>query len=164
MTLGCTSQDTGTAPRTGKAADSLVADLFSLGARVRLRGDAASLTPRGASLLTDTLPSLEGENVVLELEGRRVRTYSAYARRDRDMACAPSHSPEEALFIIRDDGMDSPCIDTAHVWVPAYPYRTPIPAAYLEGKGFWILAGDIPFARGSLIIHYDYIPEGSSHE
>lgn len=155
LAVGCRTTDTGDGPRV--EADSLVVDLFSLGARLRLRADNVRLTPLGAAFLSDTLPSIRGEDVVLALD-RRVRNFSAYVRHDLDLACHPDYAGKGSLLIQLDDGMESHCHDTLYAWVPSYPYRKPLSAAHLQGVGFWIAAGEVPFARGALIVHYDYFP------
>lgn len=161
LASGCRTTDTGEAPRM--RADSIVVDLFSLGARLRLRSENARLTPLGAERLIDSIPALHGEAAVLPLD-RSVRTFSAYVRHDRDIACHPGYAGEEAVLILLDDGMESLCHDTVQAWVPSYPYRKPLPAAHLEGVGFWIAAGEVPLAQGSLIVHYDFFPRDDTDD
>jgi hypothetical protein len=156
---GCMPSDPGP-PARSLAADSVFTDLFTLGARLRLRDADARLTPRGETLMGDTAIAIQGEAILLPT-GRPVRSFSAYARHERDMACDPAYSGPDALLILDDDGIEVPCRDTAFAWVPGYPYRVSVPAAYVEGRGFWIRAGDLPFARGRLIVLFEYAPGGS---
>lgn len=154
----------GPAPEESRLAqDSIVADLFTLGVHQRMREGGARLTPLGESLLEAGADTAPGENLVFPTgPGQAVRAFSAYVRHDRDMHCDPAYAGNGALLIQYDDGLEGSCHDTAFAWVPAYPYRTPIAAAYLEGKGFWIKGGDLPFARGSLVIHFDHFSRGDS--
>jgi hypothetical protein len=144
------------------AADSVYADLFTLGARLRIRDANARLTSRGQALLGDTAITIQGEAIILPT-GRRVRSFTAYARHDRDMACDPAYAGPDSLLILDDDGLEVRCRDTAFAWAPGYPYRVPVPAAYLEGRGFWIRAGDLPFARGRLLVFFEY-ETGGPHD
>jgi hypothetical protein len=145
---------------SGLGQDSLVVDLFSLNAALRLREGGGRLTPRGDSLRVDLDTSLEiGDEVVLPT-AKPVRTFSAYAVHERDLHCAGNYRDERALLVLFDDGMEGHCHDTAFAWVPAYPYRKPVPVAYLEGKGFWISAGQVDFAVGKLVIHFDFRADG----
>jgi hypothetical protein len=139
--------------------DSIVADLFSLNAALRLREDRGVLTPRGEARLVDLGPDLDiGEELVFRTS-KHVRTYSAYAFHERDLHCDGHYSGDSALLILFDDGKQGLCHDTAFAWIPSYPYRVPVTASYLEGKGFWISAGQLDFAIGKLIIHFDHHPK-----
>ncbi len=159
--IGCQSANPAVDSSDRLAVDSMVVDLFSLGARLRLMGGNARLTALGKSLLTDTMTPIQDGNILLNVD-RPVRAFSAYARHDVDILCDPTSPAKDTLFIQLDDELDLPCHDTAQAWAPGYPYRKPMTAAYLEGRGFWISGADVPFARGELIIHFDYLT-GASH-
>lgn len=139
------------------AADSLVADLFTLGAGLRLREGGARLTPAGAALMDAETGTRIAEDLVFPTASP-VRDFSAYARVESDLHCDPRVGDSRVPLMQFDDGLEAGCRDTLHAWVPSYPYRIPVEAAYLEGKGFWIRAGDIPFVRGRLIIHFTSAP------
>lgn len=147
---------------TGLEADSLVADLFTLGSTQWLRAGGAVLTTLGESLLRENRFDTLGDAVILPAPAD-VRAFSAYVRRESDLACGPGPSREDALLIRFDDGLDGYCHDTLFAWVPAYPYRVPIAVSYAEGRGFWVAGSDLPLARGSLVIHFDR-PIRRNHE
>ncbi len=139
-------------------ADSITLDLFSLNAVLRTRNNAGELTPLGNSLRMDFDSTVTvGEQVVIRTE-KRVRTYAAYFLHEHDIHCDGVYQGDAALLILFDDSMPGKCRDTVLADVPAYPYRTPVAVNFLEGKGFWIGAGQVEFARGKLEILFDYFP------
>ena len=139
-------------------ADSISVDLFSLNALLRTRLGAGEMTPLGNSLRVALDSSISvGDEVVIGTD-KRVRTYSAYFLHEHELHCDGVYQGDSALLILFDDSQPGKCRDTAFADVPAYPYRKPVAINYLEGKGFWIHAGQVDFARGKLEILFDYFP------
>jgi hypothetical protein len=155
----CTADNgSGAGPAGGLRVDSIVVDLFTLNAVLGPRLDGDELTPQGEALMVKLDSSiLLGEDVIIPTD-KQVRTYSAHCLHEHDLRCDRGYQGDSAWIIRFDDSIPAKCHDTDLVEIPSYPFRNPVAVKYLEGKGFWLKAGQLDFARGQLKILFDYFP------